>query len=268
MCMVSVVMPAYNAERFIGQAIESVLEQDVRLELIVINDASTDGTEEMIQTYLKDERMVYVKNVCNQGVAESRNIGVKRAKGDYIAFLDADDWWERGKLGKQVKVLKEKGAVLCYTGRKLYSQDGKELKGIIRVKEALWYQQLLYSNWIACSSVLWKREVALEFPMKHDEYHEDYMVWLECLKKYGMAYGIDEPLLCYRMSKKGKSRNPIKSAKMTYGMHRCMGKSLLSAAFYTGSHLMNAIWKYQCAAVGKKVWSLKRGNGNKKYEEQ
>ena len=54
MCMVSVVMPAYNAERFIGQAIESVLEQDVRLELIVINDASTDGTEEMIQTYLKD----------------------------------------------------------------------------------------------------------------------------------------------------------------------------------------------------------------------
>ena len=136
MCMVSVVMPAYNAERFIGQAIESVLEQDVRLELIVINDASTDGTEEMIQTYLKDERMVYVKNVCNQGVAESRNIGVKRAKGDYIAFLDADDWWERGKLGKQVKVLKEKGAVLCYTGRKLYSQDGKELKGIIRVKEA------------------------------------------------------------------------------------------------------------------------------------
>ena len=241
MCMVSVVMPAYNAERFIEQAIESVFQQDVRLELIVINDASSDRTEDIIQTYLKDERIVYVKNACNQGVAKSRNIGVQRAKGEYIAFLDADDWWEKGKLKKQVKVLEERGAVLCYTGRKLYNQEGKELKGIIPVKEILRYWQLLYSNSIACSSVLWRREVALEFPMKHDEYHEDYMVWLKCLKKYEVVYGINEPLLCYRMSEKGKSRNPIKSAWMTYGMHRCMGKSLISAAFYTGSHLMNAM---------------------------
>lgn len=243
--MISVIMPAYNAERFIAKAIESVLGQEkVYLELIIIDDASVDGTSEVVRTYQNDKRIVYLRNPENYGVAKSRNLGLQKAKGDYVAFLDADDWWQKDKLVRQLELLIHRGAVLCYTSRELYGDDGKSLKKIVHVKESLTYQQLLHSNSIACSSVLIKRDVALEFPMLHDEYHEDYMVWLRCLEKYGIAYGLDEPLLCYRMSQDGKSRNHVKSVAMTYGLHRCMGKNVWLACYYTACHLLSAVRKY------------------------
>lgn len=243
-CTVSVIMPAFNAEQFIAQAIESVLRQDVSLELIIVDDASTDKTEKISQQYTADARVTYIRNAVNQGVAESRNIAVRNARGIYVAFLDADDWWQEGKLKKQIELIEKKAAVLCYTGRGLYSNSGEALKKEIHVKESLTYQQLLHNNAIACSSVLMRREAAIAIPMSHDEYHEDYMVWLKCLEQYGTAYGIDEPLLCYRMSNNGKSRNHLKSIRMTYGMHRHMGKSVIKALYYTGCHLVNAVRKY------------------------
>ena len=85
---VSVIMPAYNASRYIKEAIESVYRQKVEWELIIINDASTDDTEKVIQEFLQDERIQYIKNEQNMGVAQSRNIGIKRARGEYIDILD------------------------------------------------------------------------------------------------------------------------------------------------------------------------------------
>lgn len=243
--IVSVIMPTYNCAAYIEKAIDSVQEQEVDWELIIIDDASEDSTEEIVQAYLEDNRIRYYRNDRNMGVSYSRNTGVSYAKGEYIAFLDADDWWEADKLKKQLELMKKKNAVLCYTGRKLYSNEGWDLQKSIHVKDSITYQQLLCNNSIACSSVLMKREIALEFPMSHDEYHEDYMVWLKCLEKYGQACGIDELLLCYRLSPNGKSRNHFKSAAMTYGMHRCMGKNAMKALFYTGCHLINAVKKYK-----------------------
>ncbi len=242
--LISVVMPAYNAEKFIEQAIQSVLIQKVKLELIIIDDASKDQTENIVKKYCMDNRVIYLKNASNLGVARTRNIGVWKAKGRYIAFLDADDWWEQEKLEKQLALMQQKKMALCYTARKLYSHQGEDLHKIISVQTDLTYQELLQGNRIVCSSVLIKREAALEFPMEHDEYHEDYMVWLKCLKKYKKAYGINEPLVSYRLSKEGKSRNRFKSAKMTYGMHRYMGMSISQALFYTGLHLYNGVKKY------------------------
>lgn len=132
---------------------------------------------------------------------------------------------------KQLRLIKEKEAVLCYTARKLYSHRGKDLKRIIHVQESSTYQELLYGNSIVCSSVLIRRDILIKLPMEHDEYHEDDMLWLKCLKKYKRAYGIDEALVCYRLSTNGKSRNRIRSARMTYGMHRCMGMNRLEAFF-------------------------------------
>ena len=92
---VSVIMPAYNAGAYIAQAIESVLCQKVSLELLVIDDCSADSTAEIVTRYTQqDERVILIRNTRNQGVAESRNIGIRRARGTYLAFLDADDWWQ------------------------------------------------------------------------------------------------------------------------------------------------------------------------------
>ena len=188
--VVSVIMPAYNCEKFIAKAIESVLVQNVSLELIILNDCATDGTERVIQQYLSDQRIRYVKNDRNMGVARTRNEGVRMAMGEYVAFLDSDDWWEREKLSKQLALIKKEKKVLCSTGRELVDINGNLTGREIPVKETISYNMMLKQNWINCSSVLLKRKVAEEFPMEHEDSHEDYITWLKILQKYQYACAV------------------------------------------------------------------------------
>ena len=100
--IVSVIMPAYHCEATIEKAIDSVLRQKVELELIVINDCSGDGLDRIMESYAENPVILYVRNEKNMGAAQSRNRGVALARGKYVAFLDADDWWEEDKLVKQI----------------------------------------------------------------------------------------------------------------------------------------------------------------------
>ena len=109
---VSVIMPVYNGEKYIKQAVESVFAQEVSTELLVIDDGSTDHTEKVLSAYKGREDFRYLKNKENMGAARSRNRGVQEARGEYIAFLDADDWWEKGKLTAQLELLEKTGYVL------------------------------------------------------------------------------------------------------------------------------------------------------------
>ena len=111
--IVSVIMPAYRCAKTINQAIDSVLSQEVPLELIVVNDCSPDELDAALQCYVDDPRVHCRKNEHNSGAAASRNRGVSMARGRYVAFLDADDWWEEDKLKKQLEALRRTGAVLC-----------------------------------------------------------------------------------------------------------------------------------------------------------
>ena len=243
-CLVSIIMPVYNGEKYIREAIESVLKQSCSWQLLIIDDCSTDHTYEVISPYLEDSRIKYFRNEQNLGVAKSRNKGISRAVGDYIAFLDADDRWREDKLEKQLAVLEEKNAVLCSTARALMDEKGKLTGKVIPVKEAIRYKELLHSNRISMSSAVLKREVALEFPMGHDQLHEDYILWLQVLKRYGIAYGINEPLLEYRLSPKSKSGNKWKSAKMTFGVYRYMGFGVLKSICYFCSYAVHGVLKY------------------------
>ena len=143
---VSVVMPVYNGEKYIRQAIESVFIQDVSLELLVIDDGSWDGTAGILKEYEGRENFRYFRNSSNLGAAGSRNRGVREARGRYIAFLDADDWWEEGKLSAQLKQLKSTGRVLCSTGRTLMDSSGADTGRYIPVKETVTYRDLLSHN--------------------------------------------------------------------------------------------------------------------------
>ena len=252
--LISVVIPAYNAQKYIRQAMESVIEQttDVGIEVLVIDDGSTDSTasivyemqEECYKQKLEKREIRYCCNESNMGVAESRNNGIRQANGEYIAFLDADDWWDTDKVAKQLKVLQESGAVLCATARELVRADGVPLKRVIEIPQKIQYHSLLKTNCIPCSSVLLKTEVAREFYMCHDELHEDYILWLKVLNKYGDAVGVNEPLVKCRMSEGGKSRNKIKSARMQYGVYRYIGFGRVKSFYYMIFYTLHGIFKY------------------------
>ena len=127
--LISVIIPAYNAQKYIRQAVESVIQQttDADIEVLVIDDGSTDSTKEIVyelQEECRNRKMDH-REICdcpnekNMGVAESRNNGIRKANGEYIAFLDADDWWENEKIEKQLQALEASKAVLCATAREL-----------------------------------------------------------------------------------------------------------------------------------------------------
>ena len=241
---VSVIMPVYNGEKYIKQAVESVFAQKVATELLVIDDGSTDHTEKVLSAYEGREDFRYLKNKENMGAARSRNRGVQEARGEYIAFLDADDWWEEGKLTAQLELLEKTGYVLCSTGRELMKADGTDTGRYIPVKEKILYRDLLKHNSINCSSVVIRREAALEFPMEHDDSHEDYITWLKVLRKYGYAVGVTKPYLKYRLSEGGKSRNKLKSAAMTYNVYRYAGYGRIKSCIFFCSYAVHGIWKY------------------------
>lgn len=242
--IVSVIMPVYNGSVYIGKAIESALLQGVPLEIIVIDDGSTDNLDDVLKKYADTDVIRVIHNKHNIGVARSRNRGVRAAKGEYIAFLDCDDWWEPGKLKAQLHLMKKTGCVLCATGRKLVTPDGHSTEKFIRVKEHLTYRDLLVQNPINCSSVVIRKDVAAEFPMVHDECHEDYIMWLQILKKYRKACAINKPLLNYRLSNTGKSGSKLQSARMTFKVYRYMNFGYFKSLMCFVGYAFNGVKKY------------------------
>ena len=260
--LVSVIMPAYGCARTICQAIDSALSQETDVEVLVLNDCSPDDLDDVMERYRGIPSVRYIKNEENLGAAETRNRGVSLARGRYVAFLDADDWWEKDKLKKQLACMEKEKVVLCSTGRELVTWDGRLTGRMIGVRRSITYRSLLMHNCINCSSVLMRTDVAREFPMQHEDSHEDYITWLHILKKYGRAAGIDEPLLKYRLTASGKSGSKFKSAGMTYRAYRYAGFHVPAACLLFCCYAGNGVLKYAGAYLrGRK-------NGGKQQNQK
>lgn len=243
---VTVITAAYNSASYIEKCIQSVLGQTVKCQMIIIDDASTDDTFKIAKRYQEKfpEFLEVISNEHNLGAAASRNKGIMQASTEYVAILDADDWWQENKIEKQLEYLKISKADACYSGRELMKADGETTGKAIKVPESIKYENLLKGNVIPCSSVVIRRELALQYPMKHDELHEDYIVWLSMLRAGYKFVGINEPLLKSRLGEGGKSRNKWKSAKMTYGVYRYMGIPVWKSAYYFVCYAYAGIKKY------------------------
>ena len=244
---VSVIMAARNAGKYIRKALDSCINQTLRpLEIIAVDDASEDDTFDILMEYaLKYPSLfVVIHNDKRLGAAKSRNIAIDMAKGKYIAFLDSDDYWHKEKLYKQMKVLKKTKAVLCATSRVIVTDEGCVTGKVIKTDDIITYKSLLHTNSITLSSVLAKAYPVKRFKMCHDELHEDYILWLRLLRRFKTAAGLNEPLTYSRMSKGGKSRNKLKSARMTYGVYRLMGFGTLRSMYYFFCYAINGIKKY------------------------
>ena len=249
---ISVVIPVYNGGATLSMAVDSATGQAFVREILIIDDCSEDETAAIARSYeQKNKKIKYIKNERNSGAAASRNRGVNLAAGEYIAFLDADDYWTEGKLKAQLSLMKRTDAVLSSTARELLHADGTQTGHIIPIKPRITYRELLKHNSLSCSAVLAKRDVLLEFPMEHEDSHEDYITWLEIVRKYGFAVGLNKPYLKYRMSSASKSGTKLKSARMTYKAYRYAGLSVPASLAYFISYTLHGIFKYYIAKTDK-----------------
>jgi len=245
--LVSIVMPAYNCEMYIAESIKSILTQTYRnWELLVLDDCSNDNTLQIIQELSQqDSRIKVLSNSKNMGVSATRNKGIGVASGEWIAFLDSDDIWRQDKLEKQIELSNRQSANFIFTGSSYINSDGKAYKGVFEVPDKITYKKLRVHNVISCSSVLIKKKYFESVQMENDDIHEDYAVWLKILKSGVTAYGINEPLLIYRISKNSKSGNKFKTIKMTYGVFRFIGLNPIMSLYFTSRHLIASLWKYK-----------------------
>ena len=199
--MISVILPVFNGEKTIGEAINSVLNQGYSdIEIIAVDDCSNDDTyKTLCEISHRDSRIHVLKNEKNMGAAQSRNKGIEQAKGEYIAFIDADDCWDKDKIGKQLLVLQNKNAHLCYTASRIIDENNNVLNSHKQVPTTISYKGLLKENVIVCSSVILRRNILPENPFDGKYFHEDFVLWLSLLKNGCKAVGIDEALVTYRL---------------------------------------------------------------------
>ena len=239
---VSVIMPAYNAEKTIHDSITSVLAQTYQnWELIIIDDASGDKTAEIANAFaVGDTRIRIFANKINQGVAAARNMGILQSNSSYIAFLDSDDMWHEDKLMKQLQFMQSTNATITYTAT-AYIYEETHSNYTLRAEKKLSYKGLLRRNIMSCSSVMVRRSAMIPFPQ--GRMHEDYAVWLQIVKKCGCANGVDEPLLVYRVGNATKSAKRIASAIMIFNSYRYVGYSLAVSMFFTFRYAWHSISK-------------------------
>jgi len=212
---VSVIIPTYNRAHLIGKAIQSVLNQSYQdFEIIVLDDCSTDDTEELIKELeKKDERIRYIWHEKNKGPAASRNSGINAAKGRYIAFLDSDDEWLPEKLYKHMMVFKDskKKVGVVYSGflkiknsKKVYIPSPHVIK-----KEGNIHKELLKGNFIGTPAAIVRKECFRKignFDIRIP-YLEDWELWIRISKYYEFKY-IPEPLVISYFSLNGVNEKP------------------------------------------------------------
>lgn len=246
----SIIMPAYNSEKYIAQAIESVLNQNyTNWELIIINDCSIDNTEQIIKSCQQkdaaNKRIKLINLTQNRGVANARNIGIQNAKGRYIAFLDADDIWQKEKLQKQVQILNSSKADITYTAYLMIDENGKTIKER-SIKESLQIKDLLKENSIIFSSVVCKKESIKNKHFKSEWYHEDYVFLLDLAKASKKFRGLNENLMQYRVHQSGRSFNKQIAAKYRWKIYRkYLNMSFLQSLYYFVVYAWNGIRKYK-----------------------
>lgn len=215
---ISVIMPAYNAASFIESAIRSVMRQTYQnWELLVLDDRSTDETASIAEKLAsQDSRIRVIRREENSGgAAKVRNQGITLARGEYIAFLDSDDEWLPEKLERQLAAMGS--ADFCYTSYAVIDAAGVSCKLDYIVPANVDFESLLRENFIGCSTVLMRRELA---GFNTDFFHEDYVLWLQLIMDGHRGVGCPEVLTRWRYIETSRSFNKVEAAKNRWRIYR------------------------------------------------
>ena len=215
--LVSIIMPSYNTGAFISETIESVLAQTYKnWELLIVDDCSNDNTDQIVKSYLSDERIRYIKNEKNSGAALSRNRALQEAKGKWIAFLDSDDLWDINKLQNQIRFMNENGYHFSYTNYiEIDTEDhwnGITVTGPKKITKTGFFNYC----WPGCLTVMYDRELIGLIQVADIKKNNDYAMWLKVCRKAD-CYLLNEELAMYRRGRVGSVST--QSIKTMIGWH-------------------------------------------------
>ncbi len=247
--LVSIITPVYNAERYVGLTIESVLKQTyTEWEMLIINDGSSDRSEEIIKQYVERDSRIKLFTQKNAGSAAARNNGIRRAQGRYICLLDADDMWDCDFLEMQLQLMERKNAQLVYSSFRRVDAEGKECLRPFLVPKTISYTDMLKTNSIGCLTGIYDRRKYGKFFL-HEELgslRDDYVYWLEILKKVGFAHGNQQVLASYRISSTSQTHDKRKMIKHQFNVYRNIIKlNLIKSLYYLACWAWYGYKKYK-----------------------
>ena len=220
--LVTVIMPAYEAERFLEEAVRSVVDQTVTdWELLILEDCAKDGTLALAEKLAaEDVRIKLLKNDKNMGVAKTRNRGFALARGKYVALLDSDDVWYPEKLEKQIALAEKTGADVIYCSYGMMDEQGNKKCADFIVPEKTDFKSSLIKSVISCSTALLSREIVEKYRFREEYYHEDLVLWLEILGDGYRACGVTDVLAQYRILDSARSSDKIRCAVHRWPVYR------------------------------------------------
>lgn len=243
--LVSIIMPSYNTAPYIKETIQSVLDQTyTNWELIIVDDCSTDNTEEVLAT-INDSRIRYFKNEKNSGAAVSRNKALRAAKGQWIAFLDSDDLWMSEKLEKQINFMKKNGYSFSYTNYEEIDVDGNKTGIKITGPKRITKTGMFNYCWPGCLTVMFDADKIGLIQIEDIKKNNDYAMWLKVCQKAD-CYLLDEYLAQYRKGRAGSVSTH--SIKTMIGWHyklyyEAENMGITRSLFNTGRNLLFGFYK-------------------------
>ena len=227
---VSVIIPSYNSSSYITKAVESALNQTYdNLEVIVVDDASTDDTRDVVQK-IADSRVTLIERTENGSCGAARNSALPAVTGRYIAFLDSDDYWFPDKLSVQIKKMQEAAASFSCTNY-IFVRSNKQM--LVKMPEEINYGQLLKGNVIHISTVVYDSKKLGKIYMPELRKAEDFATWLNLLRICGRALIVREPL-AFCVSRKDSLSSGVAVMKyFTYRVYReTQGLSVIASLYY------------------------------------
>lgn len=233
--LISVIMPTYNSGRYIGESIQSVINQTYsNWELIIVDDDSGDHTEAIVEGYQKnDGRIQYSRFHENRGAAAARTEAMRQARGTYIAFLDSDDLWLEDKLEKQLKFMKKNHINFCCTSYEKIDEDGNLLNKVEKAIPRTGYNRLLFDCPVGNSSVMYCVKEMGKFKVPEIRKRNDDALWLQMLKTEKYIYGYPQVLMQYRIRKGSISSNKFTLIKYHWQLYRDIEHlSIFRSAFH------------------------------------
>ncbi len=208
--MVSIITPVYNSAKYIGDTIKSVLSQTYQnWEMIIIDDCSKDESVSVIKSF-NDSRLILIQLKVNVGAANARNIGLEKANGQFIAFIDADDMWKEDKLEKQLLFMKKNKIGFSFSSYEILREKKNKF---IKVPLTLNYNQFMKNTIIGTLTVMLDTKIIGEIRFVNVKKDHDSMTWAKILKNGNTALGYSESLAYYRKLKGSISNNKFEAVK-------------------------------------------------------
>ena len=235
--MVSIIVPVYNAVKYIETTIEMVSRQTYKdWELILVDDASTDGSADLIEKLVSSQgkRVRLIRKNVNEGAAAARNTGIDASAGRYIAFLDADDVWMPDKLQKQIAFMEKTGAAFSFHSYEFGDDKANPTGKIVRAPKTLSFRQALSRTVIFTTTVMFDTEkIDMEIIHMPQVPSEDTATWWRILKSGYVAYGLDENLAIYRRPARSLSSNKFIAIQRIWFLYRNIADlSVIQSVFY------------------------------------